>query len=187
MLQYDVLSNVYKNGYKNKKIDGFELDPTLSNENNQLYVNKKDKKIIYNTTGTHNLKDWKTNMYLGIGKLKDTKRYMDAHKGIRDAKTKYSGYNSILTGDSLGGAITRGISSKGDRVISYNSASTIGEKTKPREQNIRVAGDSVSALQSKAKHMTTLENKNFRTRIPIIDSYYSHLPSAIKHHNIKII
>ena len=45
---YDVISNGYKNGYKNKKIDGFELDPTLSNENNQLYVNKKDKKIIIN-------------------------------------------------------------------------------------------------------------------------------------------
>ena len=42
---YDVISNGYKNGYKNKKIDGFELDPSLSNENNQLYVNKKDKKI----------------------------------------------------------------------------------------------------------------------------------------------
>ena len=67
---YDVISNGYKNGYKNKKIDGFELDPTLSNENNQLYVNKKDKKIIYNTSGTHNNKDWGTNFYLGIGKLK---------------------------------------------------------------------------------------------------------------------
>ena len=182
------LYNIVNNGYKHKdtKYDGFELDPTLSNGNNQLYVNKKEKKLIYNTTGTHNLKDWGTNFYLGLGKLKDTKRYKDAHQGIRDAKTKYTGYNSIITGDSLGGAIARGISSKGDSVISYNSASTLGEKTKTREKNFRVAGDSVSALQSKAKHMKTLENKNFRTHIPIIDSYYSHLPSAIKNHNIRI-
>ena len=182
------LYNIVNNGYKHKdtKYDGFELDPTLSNGNNQLYVNKKEKKLIYNTTGTHNLKDWGTNFYLGMGKLKDTKRYKDAHQGIRDAKTKYTGYNSILTGDSLGGAITRGISSKGDKVLTLNSASTIGEKTKPREENYRVNWDPVSLLQSGAKHMTTLKNKNKKSSSFIGDLYSAHVPSSIKNHNIRI-
>jgi len=42
------LYNIVNNGYKHKdtKYEGFELDPTLSNGNNQLYVNKKDKKLF---------------------------------------------------------------------------------------------------------------------------------------------
>ena len=48
---YDVISNGYNN--KNSKIKGFEKDNSLSNDNNQLYVDHKNKKSIYNTTGTH--------------------------------------------------------------------------------------------------------------------------------------
>lgn len=180
---FDVINNGYKNDKNN--IGGFEKDNSLSNNNNQLYVDHKNKKILYNTTGTHNKKDWGTNFYLGIGKLKDTNRYKAAHTGIREAKKKYVGYESILTGDSLGGAITRGISSKGDKILTLNSASTIGEKTKPREQNYRVAWDPVSMLQFGAKHMTTLKNKSKPTFLGGL--YDAHIPSSIKDHNIKII
>lgn len=182
---YDVISN----GYKNKnKIEGFDRDDSLSNENNQLYVDHKNKKIIYNTTGTHNLKDWNTNFYLATGRLKETKRYKDAHKGIRDAKAKYVGYSTIATGDSLGGAITRGIASQGDKILTLNGASTIGERSKPKkdEINYRVKLDSVSTFRSKAPNTKTLENKNFKTGIASVDSYFAHIPSAIKKHNIKI-
>lgn len=180
---FDVINNGYKNDKNN--IGGFEKDNSLSNHNNQLYVDHKNKKILYNTTGTHNNKDWGTNFYLGIGKLKDTDRYKSAHTGIREAKKKYVGYESILTGDSLGGAITRGISSKGDKILTLNSASTIGEKTKPREQNYRVAWDPVSMLQFGAKHMTTLKNKSKPTFLGGL--YDAHIPTSIKDHNIKII
>ena len=180
---FDVISNGYKNDKNN--IGGFEKDNSLSNHNNQLYVDHKNKKILYNTTGTHNNKDWGVNFYLGLGKLKDTNRYKIAHKGIRDAKQKYVGYQSILTGDSLGGAITRSISSKGDKILTLNSASTIGEKTKPREQNYRVGWDPVSMLQFGAKHMTTLKNKSKPTFLGGL--YDAHIPSSIKDHDIKII
>jgi hypothetical protein len=54
---------------------GFTRDNDLSNANNQTYYNPTQKKLIYNTTGTHNATYWSTNMYLMAGKLKKTKVY----------------------------------------------------------------------------------------------------------------
>ena len=84
------LYDVIKQGYqKNPKLDGFILDKEFSNRNQQAYVNPTEKKYIYNVSGTKNLNDWGTNMYLAGGKLKMTKRYQDAHEGLRNFKEKY--------------------------------------------------------------------------------------------------
>jgi hypothetical protein len=177
---YDVISNGY-NKDKNK-LNGYELDKNLSNHNNQVYVNKKDKKFIYNTTGTHSLSDIGTDILLGLGGLKKTKRYQEAHKGIRDTKQKYSGYNGTVTGDSLGGAIARNISSKGDKVVTYNTASTLGESSKLRENNYRIKWDPISSL---IKGTKTLKN-NIKVPTFLGGLYDSHVPKALKGHNIKL-
>ena len=187
---YDVISAGYKDPKHQKNTlakHGFIRDDSLSSHNNQVYYNPTQKKVIYNTTGTHNLKDWGTNFYLGAGHLKNTTRYKEAHKGIRDAKTKYQGYNVMATGDSLGGAITRGIASKGDKIYTLNSASTIGQKTRTGENNFRVNHDPVSILNANSKHMKTIKNQNMITPSKLLNGYLAHVPSSIKHSGIKII
>jgi len=50
---------------------GYEIDKGLSNENQQVYYNPTDKKLLYNITGSHNIQDWVNSdlkLALGINK-----------------------------------------------------------------------------------------------------------------------
>lgn len=180
---YDVIKQGYK---KNPKLDGFILDKDLSNRNEQAYYNPTEKKYIYNVSGTKSLNDWGVNMFLGAGKLKSTKRYLDAHKGLRQFKEKYKVNNVVVSGDSLGGAIVKNIASKGDKVHTFNKASVIGSKSRSNQTDWRVSGDPISFLDKYRKNTKTLENTNYQTKIKPIDMYKAHLPSNLKGRNIKI-
>jgi hypothetical protein len=90
------LAKVLKVGYKSKEKQGkvmnrygYKIDKDLSNDNQQVYFNPNEKKLLYNVTGTHNLTDVGTDVYLGLGKLKDTNRYKQADETLKKAKTKY--------------------------------------------------------------------------------------------------
>jgi hypothetical protein len=66
----------------------------------------------------------------GIG-FKESDRYKQSHKALRDAKSKYAIDNAVVTGHSLGHAVASGISSKNDKVITLDGAYTLGQKTRP--------------------------------------------------------
>ena len=94
--------SVLKNGYRDqpkKRIGGYFLDNDLSNDNNQVYYNPKKNKLLYNVTGTHNLKDWGVNakLFTGLG-FKESDRYKQSHQGLRQAKEKYGVQNATFTG-----------------------------------------------------------------------------------------
>jgi hypothetical protein len=55
-----------------------------------------------------------TDMYLAMGKLKDTSRYKEAGKTLDNAKHKYGVDSATVTGHSLGGAIAQYMNSKND-------------------------------------------------------------------------
>ena len=154
--------SVLKNGYKQTKdnLNGYELDKSLSNDNYQTYFNPKDKKLLFNINGTHNAKDWITDGYLAAGHLKDTSRYKESHKALRDAKNKYGVQNSIVSGHSLGGTIAGYIASKGDKVMTLDKGATIGQRVKNGETAYRSSGDLVSALNANSKHTKNLTNPN---------------------------
>ena len=59
----------------------------------------------------------------GIG-FKESDRYKQSHKILRDAKSKYAVDNAVVTGHSLGHAMASGISSKNDKVITLYGAYT---------------------------------------------------------------
>lgn len=183
------LYDIIKSGYDGKnrlEKDGYIKDNELSNHNQQVYFNKDKKDLIYNVTGSHNLKDWGTNLYLASGQIKKTDRYKQAHKGLRQAKEKYKINNVKVTGDSLGGNIAGYISSKNDKTTTLNKGSTIGQKVRANENGFRVSSDVVSLLNKNSKHMKTLKNQNIITPFKAINAYYAHVPSSIKNSNIKI-
>jgi len=62
---------------------GYIYDDKLSNHNESVYYNPTEKKLLYNVAGTHNLRDWGTNAYLAVGKLKDTNRYKEADRILK--------------------------------------------------------------------------------------------------------
>ena len=147
---FDVLSSGNRHADERKKLSsqGYKIDKSLSNHNNQVYYNDKKKDLIYNVRGTHNLSDWGTNLSLAAGRIKSTKRYMDAHKGLRQAKAKYKIDGVTVTGESLGGQIASLIHSKNDKAFTFNKASTIGQTERPTENSFRVAGDAISTFSN---------------------------------------
>jgi hypothetical protein len=180
------LHDVIKAGYGDKKNKeklkkfGYNLDNKLSSDND------KNKKLLFNVTGTHNASDWITEGYLAAGKLKQTTRYKEADKMLKIARDRYKPSNVSVTGHSLGSAISSGISSKQDKVLTLDGAYTIGQKTRSNNTHYRTSGDVVSLLGSGAKHTITLKNPNYSTGIMPIDILNAHNVDNIKNKKIFV-
>ena len=189
-VQDNSLYDVLKNGYSKKKknnLNGYILDSSLSNKNHQTYYNPKDKKLVFNVNGTNRATDWITNLKLATGLgYKESDRYKDSHKAIRDAKKKYSVNNATVTGHSQGGLTAQYISSKGDKVVTLDKATTIGGKQREGSKNYRSSGDAVSLLGVGRKNTINLENPNKITGNAIIDTLKAHNVDNIKDSKIFV-
>ena len=149
---------------RDRQLGDYVLDESLSNHNHQTYYNPKDKKLLFNVTGTHNSHDWLTNIKLGLGiGFKETNRYKQSHADLRNAKKKYGINNATLTAHSQGGLTANYISSKGDKVITLDKATTLGGKSREGSKNYRTNGDVVSLLASTRHNTINLSNPNQTT------------------------
>ena len=163
---YDTL----KAGYGDKKsVDklreqGYTRDDSLSNDNTQVYYNKRTRQMVYNVSGTHNLKDWATDFYLLKGKVKDTNRYKQAERNLQRAKDKYKPRETAVSGHSLGGTIAQGIKKNGDKESDYNAGYTFFQKSRSNHgesNHLRTGGDIVSALSGNSKNIKTIKSKSW--------------------------
>lgn len=188
------LHDVLKAGYKNKQNqqgallkNGYVLDNDLSSDNHQTYYNKDKNKLLYNVSGTHNLKDVITDGYLALGGIKNTSRYKEDDKILRKSKEKYNVDSATITGHSLGGSIGGLIAKNNDKVYSLDSGYTIGSRIKNNNKAYRTSGDVVSILGANKKRMTTLKNPNFSIFNGIVgNAYNAHNVDNIKHKKIFI-
>lgn len=158
---YDALKSSYGDKKSKEKLSnaGYNYDSILSNHNQQVYYNPKENKLLYNVAGTHNLKDWGTDVYLAMGKLKDTNRYKEARRVLDDAKKKYNNADTTITAHSLGASIGSYIGDKNDKKYLYNAGYTIGQKTRSNNgntTNLRTLTDPVSLLSLGAKNQKTI-------------------------------
>jgi hypothetical protein len=188
---HDVLNNSYASRDKQKgafKNQGYVFDSDLSDINQQVYYNPRDKKLLYSVKGTNpfSLKDLGTDAYLAMGKLKDTNRYKEAEKKLQLAKTRYSPKDVVVAGHSLGGSIRQYIAGKNDKVYTLNKGATIGQKTRSNENAFRTKGDAVSLLNANSTRMQTLKNPNIITKIRPVDALLAHNVSNIKKNNIFV-
>jgi hypothetical protein len=184
---YDVLKVGYDDANKQEHTlqkFGYERDKDLSSGNHQAYYNKTNNKLLFNVTGTHNVSDWITDGYLAAGHLKDTTRYKEADKMLKNAKNKYNPTETSVVGHSLGSSIAQGIGSKSDKITTLDGGFTIGQKA--RGTHYRTSGDIVSLLGARAKHTTTLKNPNWKTGILPIDVLRAHNVDNIKSKSIFI-
>lgn len=186
---YDVLKLSYAD--KNKQMkdmarNGYLYDSQLSNHNQQIYYNPKDRKLINSIAGTHNLSDWGTDVYLGAGHLKDTDRYKQADRALKEAKRKYNIDSAVVVGHSLGGAIAGYIAGANDKIVTYNKGATVGQKVRKNEVALRTDGDIVSILDENSKHMTTIHNDNKATGFLPLDTLKAHNVDNLKNANIFV-
>ena len=186
---YDALKSSYGDKKARQQLTnaGYQYDSMLSNRNQQVWYNPNDRKLLYNIAGTHNIKDVGTDVYLAVGKLKDTNRYKEAKQTLENAKLKYGkDITTNIAAHSLGGAIGQYIAGKNDKVYTLDKGSTIGQKTRSNENAYRTSGDIVSLLASGAKRMKTLENRNRATGFLPFDTLKAHNVENIRKEGIQI-
>jgi len=151
---FQALNAGYKRdlGKAQKKLSkhGYVVDTDLSDSRERVVAYNKDKgKLLFIENGTDptNMKDLKTDVGLGLGKLPQDKRVADAKNALVKAKEKYKAVNgTVLVGHSLGGGITNSIAGGGDKVINYNPAYTVGQTSRKNVENYRTKGDVVSVF-----------------------------------------
>ena len=160
---------------------GYNYDSRFSNDNQQVYFNPKREKLLFSVAGTHNLKDVGTDVYLAAGKLKDTSRYQEADKALKEAKALYNPRKVSVTGHSLGGTISSYIAQPTDKVLTLNKGVTLRQGYRPNEKAYRTSGDLVSVLGVRNKNLTTLSNKNLFKNV-----LTSHNVDNISGHNIFV-
>ena len=185
---FDVLSNGYKDKKKkSKNLGGYVMDEQLSNKHYQTYYDPKDKILLFNITGTHNAADWLTNIKLatGIG-YKESSRYKQSHAALRNAKQKYGINNATLTAHSQGGLTANYISSKGDKVITLDKATTLGGKSREGSKDYRTNGDVVSLLASTRHNTINLKNTNKQTGNIVYDTLQAHDIKNIKNEKLFV-
>lgn len=159
---HDVLKSSYANRDLQKKElakNGYQYDSMLSNGNQQIYYNPKERKLLNTVTGTHNISDWGTDAYLATGHLKDTNRYKEADNTLKEAKKKYGINTATIAGHSLGSTIGSYIAGKDDQFYGLDGGYTIGQKTRSHNgnhQHFRTSGDVVSALGANSKNLITI-------------------------------
>ena len=145
---YDVLKAFYDDNKKTQlKQYGFDFQSQYSSGKLQTLFNPDDKILIFSVRGTdpRSLTDLQTDISLGLGRLKQTKRYKDADAMLKKAKAGLTPKKTVVTGFRLGGAIASGIASSSDKVYTFNRGATIGSKVRDNETSYRVNGDLVSA------------------------------------------
>jgi len=160
---HEILKTSYADRDKQKNAlskYGFKYDSILSNSDNAVFYNPNERKLLHTIAGTKRLSDVGVDAYLAVGKLKDTNRYKDSHRILREAKKKYGVDNATVAGTSLGGAIAGYVSSGNDKVYTLNKGATIGQKVRSNEQAYRTSGDIISLANANSKHMKTLNNEN---------------------------
>jgi len=163
---YDLLKQSYEplNNSSLKKFEdlGYQLDTSLSNKNNKVFYNQAQKKLIFIVKGTNptSAKDVYTDVALSFGRLKNTDRYKDSDKRLKQAKQKYGVSSALVVGHSLGAIISKYIAGSSDKVVQYNSASVIGEKPRDNVTSYRTSGDLVSLLNKNTSITLDKEKTN---------------------------
>ena len=176
-------AGVLKNSYSKNKAEhlgSYTLDHSLSNHNEQVYVDARDKKLLYSITGTHNFSDIGADIYLGLGLIKNTHRYHEAEEVLHKAKAKYAGYSTTVASHSLGANLAGYVSSKNDTVLTLDKGATIGQKVRSNEKAYRTSGDLVSVLNANSTNMHTLGNPKWQTGILPVDAFRAHDVDNIK-------
>jgi hypothetical protein len=182
---YDVLKAFYDDNKKTQlKQYGFDFQSQYSSGKLQTFFNPDDGILIFSVRGTdpRSLTDLQTDISLGLGRLKQTKRYKDADAMLKKAKQGLNPKKTVVTGFSLGGAIASGIASGSDKVYTFNRGSTIGSKTRANEESYRVKGDLVSENLSGAKTIP----KDFTKTDLVSTALGSHELDQLKNDDVMI-
>jgi hypothetical protein len=127
--------------------DDFIVDKSLSGKRVQVYHNPKNNQVVISHRGSQGIHDWINNIRVGLFNDKSSNRFKHADKIQKEAYNKYGlDKNYTTIGHSLGSNIAKTVSKNTDEVIGYNGYTTLYDKTKNNQYDIRTNNDIASFL-----------------------------------------
>lgn len=153
--------NEAKKSLERLKKGGYVHDTELSNHNQTVLYNPEQKKLLVTVAGTHNTKDYWTDLgFLARGTIKGTDRVKEAKRVSDQAREKYKPEQEVYVGHSLGGEVARNIAPDNALIYTFNKAS-LGAKNRKNETAVRSAFDFASfpnAFDTGTKNINYSEN-----------------------------
>jgi len=138
-----------------EKVDGFELDKSLSTKTSKVYHDPKTNKTVVAHRGTKEASDWLNNAVYGLfGKTgyKMTPRFKEAEKVQKQAQEKYGAKNISTIGHSQGSLQAEILGGDTHEVLTLNKATRPFANTVGANQfDVRSKKDLVSAFNPFAK------------------------------------
>ncbi|MEY2703550.1 MAG: hypothetical protein RLY43_2189 [Bacteroidota bacterium] len=162
--------------------DGYRIDTALSNKRTVTLVDDTNKKVIQGFRGTQSKNDIKDDILMGMGLNRYTKSYKQAYDSTLKAQNKYKGYDTTLTGHSLGAKRSLDIGNRLNlKTVAYDAPGSVWDLSwknalyntvRPNKNNklYMTAGDPVSLgsyFSSGKKKVSLPKGKNVHT----IDNY----------------
>jgi hypothetical protein len=143
-----------KKSYDSKlgDINDYELDPSLSDKEVQVYKKKGTNEAVVVHRGTQGIKDWGTDLQLALGMdIKQGRRYKHSEDIQKKAEAKYGSQNVSTLGHSLGSKLASDVGENSKEIINLNKAVVPSDLLNPNavkknEYNIRTSLDPVSAF-----------------------------------------
>jgi hypothetical protein len=148
-LKASVMQELLNASYNPKdKVDGFELDKSLSTTTSKVYHSPTQTVVAHRgTSGAADVATDAVYAYGGISALKLTPRYRAAYNVQKKAEEKYGAKNITTIGHSLGGLLAELVGGKTKEVLTFNKATRPGSNVKQSNQtDVSTTGDVVSSL-----------------------------------------
>jgi ribosomal protein L25 (general stress protein Ctc) len=152
-----------KSKLKDYKLNGWEVDPA-SNPDMGILYNPKTKEIVYSIRGTNtsNVKDLAEDVLITTGLSRFSPRAKRLTKLIKKTNNRFSDYDKVVTGHSLGANLAKTISdktkipavvfSRGSSPVNNNPVTKLWDKIFKKESqttNYSVPGDVISVSARK--------------------------------------
>lgn len=164
-----------------QSVGNAQKDKSLSGKRVSVFHDATTSKTYVAHRGTHSLKDWATDLAMGLGYERGN-RFKFAKKIQSQVEAKYGKNNVITTGHSLGGRIAEKVGSKSAQIITYNKASiprsVLGSYIKPlpkKQTDIRTRNDIVSLLSGLQKSKNPVSQIESTSWNPITSHNIKHM------------
>jgi hypothetical protein len=189
---YSDLNSVIDETYNQtpaENINGYQIDPTISNDYGKVYHNKNTNHTIISHRGTSGASDWLNNGAYALGQYEKTNRYKTG-KAIQDqAELKYGSQNTSTVGHSQGAILARKLGAKSKEIINVNPA-YLGERPLQNEYTVRSSGDLVSRLYQPVALARRILYPNYSKKRDITiksNRYFNPVNKILKEHSADIL